>query len=243
MKKSILTALFALASVAAFNSVNAQTPVSWSVGDVILGFENASHNKNLLVDLGSGATFSANLSGGTFSSIDLSLDLASAFGSDWATNGTTGLLYGIFGLPSDKSIVYASVAAGDAAPDMIGAGGLATTLSHYNTLGNGYNVDKGTQGLTVGVYQNVGSGSDTSFKTWSGNSVSVAPFATYNISIENGVSGNLDVYGTTGSTSTQLGTLTLSPTGTLSTVPEPSTYVLFGLGALVLGITLRRRAA
>lgn len=240
MKKTLLTAVLALVGATAFNSVKA-TPATWAAGDVILGFENAAGTKDLLVDLGNGSTFASNFNS---LSMNLNADLISTFGADWATNISTGVQYGLFGLPANKSIVYASVAAGNTAPPVKVANALSTGLAHYDTMGAGYNSDIGNaQGLTVGVFQNPGSGSDTGFSTWTGNNVSVAPFATYNVSFENLVSGNLDVYGTTGSTSTQLGTLNLSSGGALSVVPEPSTYALFGIGALVLCLAIRRRTA
>ena len=149
----------------------------------------------------------------------------------------------MFGLPASKAIVYASVASGNTAPVLKASGALATTLSHYGTLGAGYNNDIASQGLSIGVYQNVNTAPDTGFATWSGNTPSTSPFVTYNVSFENVAGSALDIYGTTGSSSTQLGTVVLSTTdGTISAVPEPSTYVLFGLGALVLVIAVRRRS-
>jgi hypothetical protein len=244
MKKTLLTAAIALTGLAAFSSANAQTPVSWVPGDVFLAFSSTSQSKDLLVDLGQGATLASNLQGGAFSSINLNADLISTFGSDWATNSTSNVQYGLIGLPSSKAIVYASVASGNAALVKKAAFALSTTSSDYNTLGSAYNIDIGSgRGLTVGVEQLVGTSPDTGLtSTWIGNTTTAPYFGVYNVSLVNGVAGNLDVYGTTGTTSTLEGTLTVGTNGVISAVPEPSTYVLFGLGALVLGITLRRRS-
>ena len=239
MKKNLLTALIALTSVAAFTTAKA-TPVTWVAGDVILGIEDAAHTKNLLIDLGAGASLASSLTGGTFSTINILSDLNTTFGTNWSS---ASLNYGVFGLPASKAIVYASVASGNTAPVLKASGALATTLSHYGTLGAGYNNDIASQGLSIGVYQNVNTAPDTGFATWSGNTPSTSPFVTYNVSFENVAGSALDIYGTTGSSSTQLGTVVLSTTdGTISAVPEPSTYVLFGLGALVLVIAVRRRS-
>ena len=239
MKKNIITALIALTGVAAFTTAKA-TPVTWVGGDVLLGIEDAAHTKNLLIDLGAGASLASSLTGGTFSTINILSDLNTTFGTNWSS---ASLNYGVFGLPSSKAIVYASVATGNAAPVLKASGALATTLAHYNALGAGYNSDiLGGQGLTVGVYQNVGTAPDTGFATWSGNTPSVTPFATYNVTFENVTGSALDIYGTTGTTSTLEGSLVLANNGTISAVPEPGTYVLFGLGALGLMIVYRRRA-
>lgn len=242
IKKVLLAVVIALSSFAAFTTTEA-APVSFTNGDIFLGFENSAGTQNYLYDLGNGANFAASVFNGTFSAVNLNADLTTVFGADWSTNTSTGLLYGIFGLPSNKSIVYASVGTGNAAPDMIGVGGLSTASSHFVTMASAYNFDRTAQGLTLGVYQTPGAGSDTQFKSWSGNSPSTQPFATYNASFENGVAGKLDFYGTTGSTSTLEGSLQLTSGGLfeLVAVPEPSTYALFVLGAIVLLAGARRR--
>jgi len=150
--------------------------------------------------------------------------------------------WGLFGMTDNKTIIYASVVSGAASLVKKAPTALATTLTHYHTFATAYNTDLPYQGLTVGVEQLVGTGpTDTAFGTWIGNTTTAPYFSVYNVSLVNGVAGNLDVYGTTASTSTLEGTLTVGTNGVISAVPEPSTYVLFGLGALVLGITLRRR--
>ena len=247
VKKALLSTLIALASFKSISSAQA-APVTWVSGDIFLGFENATGSLNYLYDLGAGSTFAASVLAGSYAGINLNADLTTVFGSDWATNATTAVSYGIFGLPASKAVVYATVANGNLAPVLKSSGQLTSSaLPHYNALGAGYNTDIGNinQGsMTLGVKQIPGSGTDTSFSSWSGNSPSVAPFATYNASFENLVSGKLDFYSTTGSTSTLNGTMQISQAGVFGivAVPEPGTYALFGLGALALIVAYRRKS-
>ena len=246
VKKALLSTVIALVAFSAIPTSHA-APVTWVTGDVILGFEDAAHSKNYLYDLGAGSTFASSVFAGTFSSVNLNADLANVFGGDWATNASTGVSYGVFGLPSSKAIVYGSVATGNTAPVLKASGALSTTLSHYNALGLGYNTDLTipAQTWTLGVSQIVGTAPDTGFATWSGNSPSVQPFATYNVSFENLVSGKIDVYGTTGILSTLEGTMQISQAGVfgvVAAVPEPSTYALCGLGAIAMIVAYRRKS-
>jgi hypothetical protein len=120
-------------------------------------------------------------------------------------------------------------------------------------MGANYNADitaVPTEGGTVGVIMNVGSGTDIATSTWSGNSPSTQPFAAYSVSIENIITGNLDLYSVPNSGSATaifsqaLGNnLYVNSSGFIgvAAVPEPSTYALMALGALVLVIACRRK--
>ena len=245
VKKALLSTVVALASFKSIPSTQA-APVTWVAGDIFLGFENATGSLNYLYDLGAGSTFAASVLAGTYAGVNLNADLTTVFGSDWATNASTGVSYGILGLPASKAVVYATVANGNLAPVLKASGALATTLSHYGTMGTGYNNDLAipAQTLTLGVKQIVNTSPDTGFATWSGNTPSTSPFVTYNVSFENLVSGTLDFYSTTGSASTLNGTMQISQAGAFGivAVPEPGTYALFGLGALALVVAYRRKS-
>ena len=243
MKKTYLSAAIAIVGFAAFQTANAQvSPGSYSAGDIFIGFESASLSKNYVVDIGADIT--------AFSSLSLGADLATTFGTNWY--GVSDLKYGVFGLASDDSYVIASVPAGNAAPVKKAAGALATADAHYNAMVNGLNTSAGNgQGLTLGTYQNVGTGADTGLATWSGNAKNTPVFTIYNSPIENSITSLLDVYTTTGTTSTAQfkaiggalgGSLQVSSLGVISAVPEPGTYALFGLGALLLVIAVRRKS-
>lgn len=243
MKKILLILALTFLGLISQRSLVA-SPVSWNTngGDVFLGFESTSLHLDYLVDLGQGSALASELTNNTFSPVNLNADLNTVFGAGWSTNSSANVQWGLFGLPSNKSIVYASVASGNNPPVKIGSAGLATTYSHYGALGTGYNGDIASQGLTLGVEQFVGTVPDTSTFTWTGNTPSSTPFAAYSFSIENGVGGNLDIYGTTVSSSTLLGSFTLNSSGVLSVVavPEPSTYALFAFGAFLLVVAYRR---
>jgi hypothetical protein len=115
-------------------------------------------------------------------------------------------------------------------------------------MGANYNNDLPTQGGTVGVIMNVGSGTDVGTSTWIGNNPATTPFAAYSVSIENGVSGGLDLYSVPNSGSATAifsaangNALSVNASGVIAVAPEPSTYALMALGALVLVIAYRRK--
>jgi hypothetical protein len=239
MKKHILSVLIAAAGITAASA----TPATFNAGDVIIGFESVSLNKNLLIDIGQGSTVAS------FSSINAGADLVSTFGANWYA--LSDLNWGAFGVPTDKSQLWATVASGNAALTAKSKGALSTTLARFSTMANNYNYDltyvSGQVG-TVGITMNVGSGTDVGYATWTGNAPSTTPFAAYSVSIENGVTGNLDLYQVPNSGSATAifsqangNNLTVSSAGVISTVPEPSTYALCGVGALLLFVAYRRK--
>jgi hypothetical protein len=243
MKKHLLALLVA---AGAFSGTVAQAyvaPGSGAPGDVILGFQDTAQNIDYIVDLGAGSSFSG------FTSINIGTDLAAAFGAGWATN--SNLYFGVFGINSAKSQIWASTLSGNSAFPVKVAGALSITYQHYTTMLNAFNT--GGTVLTTGVQLNGASG--LSFQSWTGNSPTAAPtsaFAVYNQSLEAGVAANqtLDVYqtGNTGGSSTALfkeangNPIQVTSAGVVQVVPEPSTYALMGLGALVLVVLYRRKA-
>lgn len=247
MKKHLLAVLVAAGVLSAATSH--ATPISWSSGDVFLGFEDATANKNLIIDLGAGSSLSS------FTSINVGNDLTTVFGSGWTNN--SNLYYGIFGINSTKTLVWASTLSGANAFGAKSTGALATTLAHYNALAANYTQDiSNGQGLTVGVEMFPGTGNDTAFGTWTGNNPraqSGTAFAVYNQSLEGNVSSGdtLDVYQTgnlVGSSSKLFAAVNgnqiqITSAGVVQVVPEPSTYALCGLGVIVLALAGRRKLA
>ena len=240
MKKHILSVLIAAATITAASAA----PVQWSAGDVFMGFESVSLNKNVLFNLGAGSNL------GNFTSLNAGADLTEGFGtSDWYN--ISDLKWGVFGIASNKTALWGSVASGNSALTAKASGALTTGLSRVNSLGLSYNGvlannDPATQG-DYGVYT---AASGLSYGSWSGNSPTSAPFSVYAVSIESGVQGSLDVYSVPNSgAATALfkqangNALTVDATGNIASVPEPSTYALCGIGALLLLVAYRRKVS
>ena len=89
-----------LAVLAAFAAAafTAQAQVATGVNDLVLGFKNAANTETVLVNLGNVNAFTTpGASAGTFNLGNLSAALTAAYGSDWATNNTTGVSWGVIG--------------------------------------------------------------------------------------------------------------------------------------------------
>ena len=215
-------------------------PVTWQAGDIIMGFQSATAGKNLLIDIGSGANIAS------FSSINAGADFVRAFGATWYT--LADLSWGAFSIATDKHTLWGTVAAGNSPLVAKSVGALTTPLSKFNGMGANYSNDIATEGGTVGVIMSVGTGTDIGTSTWTGNNPATTPFGAYSISIENGVTGGLDLYSVPNSGaataifSQALGNnLYVNSSGFIGVVPEPSTYALMALGALVLVMAYRRK--
>jgi hypothetical protein len=247
-KSILLAAMIALTGSVAFNTAHA-APLSYSAGNIFIGFRatgGTGADKSYLLNLGNFADLTILKGGDTpVQLFSLSSQLSTIFGSDWYTRGD--VQWGIFGMPDNKSVVYSSTADEGNAPAKKAAGALATTYSNYSTMGSGYNstIANGTyDGSTVttgvlgeGVVTGAGSG------TWAANTAAATDFGVYSATLEAGVSTNLELWGVTASTQTKYTQYDLSSGGSLSVVPEPTTYALMGLGALLLIVAHRRKTA
>ena len=217
-------------------------PVTWQAGDVFIGFESTTAGKNLLIDIGPGTSVAS------FSGIDALADLRSAFGLGWYALGD--LNWGAFSIAApSKTTLWGTVASGNLPLLAKSAGALTTPLAKFKAMGNNYTYDLNNgQASTVGVIMTLGTGTDNGTSTWSGNNPTTAPFGAYSISIENAVTGGLDLYSVPNSGSATaifsqaLGNnLYVNSSGFIGVVPSPSTYALMALGALVLVIAYRRK--
>ena len=243
MKKHLLALLIAAGAISTA-STQAQV-ANANPGDVILAFENASINKEYLVDLGAGSNLA------NFQSINVGTDLATVFGSNWYND--QNLQFGLFGINTAKSAVWASTASGNNAFPIKSAGALSTTSTHFTAIIGNFNADLANgQGLTTGVLMNIGSGSDKGYSTFFGNNPTAtagSAFAVYNQSLMTGINGTLDVFQTGNSAGSSVAlfssaagsALQIDATGQV--IPEPTTYALMGLGALFLVIAYRRKTA
>jgi len=250
-KKNLAAALAVMAAASfSFNSAKAA-----SQGDILIGFEDKAQNLDYVVDIGAGTKFT---SGGaiisSFNAVNLGSDLSTVFGSGWATDAN--LNWGLIGMVSSGSSAnqyteYASVAAGGAAVGTSSKGAAGPAYSgYYGGLISGLNGDTANgQYLTAGWEQNPSTPQDSGVASWIGNNASASggpAFQLYNVSLENGIGGNLDIYQANNTNSVELNTLQVTGSGSsasIEAVPEPSTYGLLGLGALVLLIAFRRRTA
>jgi hypothetical protein len=246
IRKASLTAILTLLAIGVIKTAKA-APLAWSNNDVLVSFESTTSSLDYLVNLGLGSSLASSLTNNTFTPINLNADLNSVFGNEWYTNTVENVQWGLFGISSTKSIVYASVPSGNNSLPPKSPNALSTTATAYAALGQGYNTDLGNSQYPTngtGIYQNVGSGLDIGKATWIGNTTTAPYFGVYNVTLVNNTTGKIDIYGTTTSISELLGTLQLSSAGVLSeveAVPEPSIYGLLVLGILAFFYSYRRR--
>jgi hypothetical protein len=239
MKNTALIALLGLMLVASSQAAPSQA----NDGDVILAFSSSGTQNpgiNYMVNLGSRVDFTSN-----FNSMltDIRTDLTSIYGYDSVYNNGE-VRFGGVSADTTTSILYATVAAGTTGwtPEAVksetaqsfAASKIAGMYINYNryvsqatpgTVGlSGVRVDVSDEGSWTDYHDNLQSGLpfDFFFGSLEGNLTDGVTF--YNMDWNNG--RNSDPVSVT----------------TLSGVPEPSTYVLFGLGALLLIIAYRRRS-
>ena len=263
LKKIITTAALALVGAALIEtSASAQT---FNQGDLILGFQTSSgtgSSDNLEVDLGSYITYinAATADNGTV--IDLNVgqalgtgglsvtDLNNTYGSSWSSNGS--LTFNVAGTPGTgtKESLVTSTKVGGATENSTGNGsglitgeystGLHITPSPALVSTSAYVLPNNVAGsFTYQVTNNGQATTDYSLGyntqegvTGANNTISLYELVNHSGSTTKGTL--LGVFDLTSS-----GGLTFDAIGTAA-VPEPSTYALFGLGALAL-VLMRRR--
>jgi hypothetical protein len=206
-------------------------------GDILIGFSSAALNKSYVIDIGT--------SFGDFTSLNVGVDLssASAFGTSW--NTISDLKWGVFGINYNLDTgapvsAVASVASGAAALATKNATALNNADTPLSTIISQLN---GDTALTYGAVQLNGDNGDVKgVNMWLGIADSATPFSLYNQSLTAGTGTTLDIYSASATTSTKVGQLAVDSSGNISAVPEPSTYALMGLGALLLVIAYRRKS-
>jgi hypothetical protein len=209
-------------------------------GDLLLAVNstNTASGNDLLIDLGQ----YANLTPG---SIDISADLATA-----SLSGT--LYYGVFAV-TDANYVYATTPTLNQIYSNLSAPNARFAQGNYlQPLGVG-GANVGTLGYDrLYSFQTTANGgyiSSADVNSWTvqNPNVSTGPgfgFTQYAVESPVGSIAYLDRTTTSG-TGAQVGSFNLTAGGTLSfaAVPEPSTYALMGLSALVLVIAYRRKVS
>ena len=235
MKKTLLTAAIAITGMVAMSTGQAQqfAQTNAVLGDLILGFESTGGggSTNLLVDLGQ-ATNLVNMTG-----FNLGGDLTTVFGSNWATT----VSYGLYSVTSNKTI-YASGPASATSGYPLESGGTAGTQKNdFANLLSTFNADGFTQisGCSYGVGEGV-----SELYSWGSFTPANGAFnnANYgNIDIPIGQTAKIFVHptSTSGGNGTYVQKFFVGTTGDV--VPEPSTYALLGVGALLLVVFYRRR--
>jgi len=237
MKKTVLAAV-ALMGVVGINQVSAGN------GDLYLGFEatdGIGKSVNLVFNLGSAVNFSSINS-------NIGADIAATYGANWFSR--TDLFWGVIGAVKPAlgidpvNTLYASDATGTGAWNRASTSSQSLVAAKLASLQLQIETDIANNQVGVNTavvfMQNT-----TETSAWgSFTSIGASSFGSFNGSIETSVINNLDLYRLTPGTGSgsNFGSLNLSSTGTISAVPEPSTYALMGFGVLLLVIAYRRKS-
>lgn len=259
-RPSLTTPVFALAALLLASSAHAD----YTDGDVFLGFRATSGTGNqnsILIDVGNFSRFTTATTAGFALNLNIGTDLNNTFGTSPSWNSLSTVLWGAVGFDSTTHILYNTKAEvtlgvhpnGNARrsanqQDLTGAR-VANVSAMFNIdLHNGQAANGGTSSFAV-IENSGDTGASTNYWAASPNT------PTYGVSgwnIEGNFGGgtgaaaaHLDFYslppGSTG-TGTYVGTFSIDNSGNVSfvgIVPEPTSAVLFGLGAL--GLLARRR--
>jgi hypothetical protein len=257
MKKTILAALIAVTgSIALNNAVAAplydttNAPISYTAGNIFIGFrankDTTGADKSYLLNLGNYGNFPILKAGDTpVELFDVGSQLVTVYGANWYASNT--VTWGIFGIDSSKLPIYSSTSddrgntpitrnVGQAAGAWTAYTGMGGSTGYNGAIANGASTGSTTGVLGNGVVTGIGN------NTWWKNIDAAADFGVYNSTIEAGVNTDLEFYSTSASAATRLTQFNISGSGVISVVPEPSTYALLGLGALVVIVAYRRKA-
>jgi hypothetical protein len=249
MKKNILLmTIAALAGISVMQAVPTTpvlTPGTYQAAnnEIFLGFSSASLSKDYVVDLGDYSTmFLSSFTGGQ--TLNINTDLTTVFGASYAT--LSDLKWSVYGLNYNLDTGAVVSAVGSV---IAGAPALATksvtALNNADTALTSVISQLVTDtSLVYGMQQLNGDNGDAKgVNMWLGVADSASPFSTYNQTIAAATGTNLDIYNSTASTASKIYTLNFNSgiVSSVAAVPEPSTYALFGFGALLLVIAYRRK--
>ncbi|MDD5260538.1 MAG: PEP-CTERM sorting domain-containing protein [Methylacidiphilales bacterium] len=280
MKKHLIKmTLLALAGMA-FTSMPAKA-LTYSDGDLLLGFRatgGSSVTTDYVIDLGVFTQFTAggvyvtgspvNISiGGITNGSGVAADLSAQYGSDWYTNTTTGLLWGVAGTQksigngtSTANTLFVSAAepsnGTQSTPwnraSTLSQGGPAGKMTTGTGQGGVYATGSATANDTAGTFQSTSTTNSWAYQMpGGGGTTATSAYSTYSGTggagleavVSNTSANVLDLYrlNTGSGPGSLLGTLTLGSNGTVAfdAVPEPSTYAMLVGGVLAL-VVLRR---
>jgi hypothetical protein len=255
MKKTLLALTFAI-------SVAATQAATYNIGDannIYLGFYAADSvsTKSTLINLGTRANVFAgfNLDFSSASSI-----ISQTYGSSWFTS--PDVYWSVIGLNPGSNVWVGKADAAGPLTRSSGSQNISVAGGDYAKIVNGVNnimtdaTGPGSSRTTVtsgaNTYQvSVVDNSPSSFSTYAANQWGVfresviTPVNTANAGTS--ALGGIDIQqwgfnGTLYTNQTTFGMVTQTG-GVISVVPEPGTYALFGIGALILIVAYRRKTA
>jgi hypothetical protein len=247
MKKPLL----ALLAAAGVSSAAFAQDFNYAKGDVLAGFrytDTSLGEKSYIVNLGP-RTALVNRSPINWAGINLSSDLIMVFGDNWNTTTTWGML----SIPSDKKTWAASsaVATGSSPISPVNVSYLGEPTTALDNIGfqfNSMSFETGNAATPGKLSQGIWGNSDDI--GWV-SAVFADSFAVGNFQAE--TSSDLDFYIAYGDEFGSAGNALRGETvdantfsvqgGTFKSVPEPSTYALFGFAALLLIVAYRRANA
>jgi hypothetical protein len=253
MKTSKVLGSLVAACVMLISSQAFATVVSYSDGDIFLGFRATDRTQDYLINIGQPSQFGSSF---TFS-LNLT-DLSTVFGADWFTRidpntGTNAVLWGITG----GRLVAGG---GDVANTLYSSNPNATawarlsnsaqsgTTSLTDSLGTTYDGNNSTAGTTNAIIQNISQANCwASFQPGGNNSGGIS-FQQWNPTNE-GKPGNvlsIDRIVPGSGPSQLIATISFDENGnvTVTAVPEPSTFVstIAGAALLIAFLAWRRRS-
>ena len=253
MKRIKMLGSLAAICMALLGSQAMATVVSYSDGDLFLGFRATDRTQDYLINIGQPSQLGSSF---TFQ-LDLT-DLSTVFGADWFTRidpntGTNAVLFGVVGGRlvtgggDTANTLYASNPNATAWPRLSNSAQSGTT-SLTDALGTTFDGNNSTPNTTNAIIQNISSANCwASFQPGGNNSGGIS-FQQWNPTIE-GLPGQLLSINrlVPGSGPSQLiATFSFDQNGvvTVTAVPEPSTVASTAIGAgLLVGFLVWRRKA
>jgi len=247
LSKFLATALLAMAGVALVASSASAAITSYSDGDILLGFRKSGATQDYMIKIG---TYSSLPTSGsiTFSLGNIAADLTSAFGSSWFTGNN--VYFQVFGNNTTGSgQIYIGNPLSTSQPSL-SSGGVNSAFAALGDVTGGYNNQFSTSNSSVGFLETASAGTSYASYQPGGVNASGINWGVWS-NTESLVNQNnyLDLYNVAGNGSaaaaTAKGYFSIDNTGSVSylAVPEPSTCAVLAVGALLMGVTNRRRKA
>ncbi len=272
MKNLTIKALVLTAGVASLlQSANA-APLVYTAGDLFLGFRSATSSTDYLIDIGQASIYRDAAPGTSFtlSVGSIGADLAAVFGNNWNTASRSDIFWGVVGTSSSNgdisNTLYATVqenpqgTATSSPQNPNSNSGQGSPAGKFISLGNNYVLAGDSangvspavnpaglrqDGTVAGSWQVFNNGS----QPFSGNSFSYFAGGIEGDFGSGNEASSIDLYRISrnpGGVASNEGTFTINDAGlvtfTNGIVPEPTSAVMFAIGAGIVGFSRRRRA-